>query len=129
MPARLNDGPRLPDTRTDQARILCTLLPYERSKLKSIVPSSVPADLSKLTDEELNEFARLYSKITGEDCGAAEIETPKFSAAKTNHRQRSTPARALRFNQSRHAGAPPNHDDRNQIDRTGRKRSRCVAPK
>jgi hypothetical protein len=46
-------------------------------QLKSIAPPPEPVsqpDLSKLTEQEVDELARLLSKMEGKGCGAAEIE-------------------------------------------------------
>jgi hypothetical protein len=83
-----------------QIRIVSTLLPYERPKLKSVAPPEPrPCDLSKLTDEEMHELARLLTKITGEDWGAAEMAAPKPTRPDANHLA------------TRCAGAPPQQDD------------------
>jgi hypothetical protein len=71
-----------------ETRILFTLLPYERPKLKSIAPPPKPVpepDLSKLTREDLEALARILPKLGGKDCGAAEIEAPAPRAT-TNRR-------------------------------------------
>jgi hypothetical protein len=112
-----------------QTRILFTLLPHERPKLKSVAPPPEPGpkcDLSKLTDQEMHELARLLCKVAGKDFAA---EAEKLAAAeRTNHRPASgsAPARAAcdpneagraanpnaNHLRTRYAGKPPPSPDR-----------------
>jgi hypothetical protein len=78
-----------------QQRILLTLLPYERPKLKSIAPPApvLQPDLSRLTKKERHDLARLLPKM---GVKAGEIEGPK----PTNRRSASRPVREHAANRS-----------------------------